>query len=106
MASKSKVVEEIEDKEDEDIDEKMTMYTNRFKHFIRKNKPWKKNNDQISNEDSQRDYMKDFEKEFEKDKSIICYKCNKPSHIKKDCPIAKKFSKFLKKKKGKVMKAT
>ena len=31
---------------------------------------------------------------------------NKPRHVKQECPLANKFSKFFKKKKGKAMKAT
>ena len=64
----------------------------------------KKNNDQISKKDSPREYRKNFKKELEKDKSIIYYKFNKPGNVKQECPIAMKFSKFSKKKKGKAMK--
>ena len=73
---------------------------------MRKNKSWKKNNDQVSKEEQKSDYKKDFKKQLKKDNSIICYKCNKHGHVKKKCPLAKKFSKFSKKKKGKARKVT
>ena len=63
--------EESEEEEDEDI----SLLTRRFKKFI-KNGKYKRNG-------------KFPEKSNNKDETPRCYKCNKPGHIKRDCPLLK-----------------
>ena len=54
MTLKSKVIEdsEIEDESNGD-DEKIALYARRFRQFMKKNKPWKKNKNQFSKEEVQ-----------------------------------------------------
>ena len=69
MALKSKVIEDskIEEESDSD-DEEIAMYARRFRQFIKKNKPWKKNKNQINKDDLE----KEFKKNSMKESSIIC----------------------------------
>ena len=82
------------------------MFSRRFKQFIRKKNPWKKNREKVSKEEFKKEFKKDSKKDSKKDISIICYKCNKPGHMKQDCLFVKKYSKYSNKKKIKAMKAT
>ena len=72
------------DNSDED-EEEMAMLSRKFKRFLKQGK-FKKNKDTNDNP--------------------ICFKCNKPGHIKKDCSLMKSkgnfknFNKFNKKKKA------
>ena len=103
MALKAKAIEESEvDEESESEDEEIAMYAKRFKRFMKRTKPWKKN----SKDDQRKEYKKEYKRDPKKESSVICYNCNKPGHIKQECSLLKKSSKFLKKKKGKAMKAT
>ena len=95
---------EFEEGSDSD-DEEMAMYARRFRRVIKKNKLWK-NKNQHSKDEPKKEYTKEFKKESKKDNSIIFYNCNKPGHVKQDCKIPKKHSKYSKKSKGKAMVAT
>ena len=63
--------DEVEEEENEDI----ALLTRKFKRFI-KNGKYKRN-------------RKFPEKSNNKDETPLCYKCNKPGHIKRDCPLLK-----------------
>ena len=65
----------------------------------------KEKKEQVSKEEYKKDFKKDLRKDLKKDTPIICYKNNKPLHMKQECPLSKKYSKYSKKK-GKAMKAT
>ena len=97
MALKSKLVDEIEDEKEDSEDEEIAMYPRRFKRFMRKKKPCKRNKDKASKEEPK----KEFKKDFRKDNSIICYKCNKLRPMKQDFPLAKKYSNTPRRRKGK-----
>ena len=85
---------EIEEESDSD-DEEIARYARRFRWFIKKNKPWKKNKNQISKDEPKKEFKKDSKKE----NSIIYYNCNKPGHVKQECTLPKKYFKYSKKKK-------
>ena len=47
MTLKSKVIKDFEVEEESDTDdEEIEMYAKRFRRFIKKNKPWRKNKNQ------------------------------------------------------------
>ncbi|KAG2669674.1 hypothetical protein I3760_14G043100 [Carya illinoinensis] len=71
--------ESDEDEENEDKDEEVAMITRRIQRFLKKNRtPPRKSFKKFSKKDSG------------KNDTLICYKCNKPGHIKPDCPLLKK----------------
>ena len=106
LALKSRVIDDSEVEEGSDSDDKeMTMYARRFRRFIKKNKPWKKNKNQYSKDEPKKEYKKEFKKDSKKENSIICYNCNKLGHVKQDCKLPKKHSKYSKKSKKKAMAA-
>ncbi|KAG2665985.1 hypothetical protein I3760_15G034000 [Carya illinoinensis] len=71
--------ESDDDEENEDKDEEVAMITRRIQRFLKKNKtPPRKSFKKFSKKDSG------------KNDTLICYKCNKPGHIKPDCPLLKK----------------
>ena len=97
MALKSKVIEDSEAEEESDSDEEeIAMYARKLRRFIKKNKVWKKNRSQSSRDEPKKDFKKDFKKDSKKDNQIICYNCNKPGHVKQDCKLPKKNSKYVK----------
>ena len=71
--------ESDEDEENDDKDEEVAMITRRIQRFLKKNRtPPRKSFKKFSKKDSG------------KNDTLICYKCNKPGHIKPDCPLLKK----------------
>ena len=85
MALKSKVIEDSEAEEESDSnEEEMAMYARRFRKFIKKNKLWKKNKNQLSRDEPKTEFNKEFKKDSKKDNQIICSNCNKPGHVKQD----------------------
>ena len=104
MALKLKVIEDSEAEEESDSDEEeMAMYESRFRRFIKKNKHWKKNINQLSKDKPKKEFKKEFKKDSKKDSQIICDNYNKPSHVKQDCKLPKKHFSYVKKSKGKAM---
>ena len=101
MALKSQVVEDC--KSD---DEEIAAYVRRFKRFMKEKKPWKKNKNQFSKDELKKKFKKEFKKDSKKESSVIYYNCNKLRHVKQECKLPKKDSKYSKMKKEKAMKAT
>ena len=67
IALKSKVVEESEiEEESESEDEEIAMYAKRFKRFMKRNKPWKKNNNQNNKDEPKKEFRKEFNKDSKK----------------------------------------
>ncbi|KAG2694262.1 hypothetical protein I3760_08G134000 [Carya illinoinensis] len=71
--------ESDEDKKNEDKDEEVAMITRRIQRFLKKNKTLLR-----------KSFKKFFKKDSSKNDTLIYYKCNKPGHIKPDCPMLKK----------------
>ena len=67
-----KEVKESNAEEEEDEDEELGMMVQRFKKFNKKDQGFRKFHKGSSS--------------FESKKPIVCYKCEKPSHIKSECP--------------------
>ena len=64
MALKSKVIEGSKAEEESDSDdEEMTTYARRFRRFIKKNKPWKNNRNQLSRDEPKKEFKKDSKKD-------------------------------------------
>ncbi|KAG6662103.1 hypothetical protein CIPAW_03G219700 [Carya illinoinensis] len=80
-----------EDEEKNDKAEEVAIITRRIQILLKKNKTLPR-----------KSFKKFFKKDLDKNDILICYKCNKPSHIKPDCPLVKKD----RNKGKKVMKAT
>ncbi|KAG6660489.1 hypothetical protein CIPAW_03G110400 [Carya illinoinensis] len=71
--------ESSEDEENEDKDEEVAMITRRIQRFLKKNRT-----------SPRKSFKKFSKKDSGKNDTLICYKCNKPGHIKPDCPLLKK----------------
>ena len=72
----------------------------------KRKKLWKKNKNQYNKDEPKKEHKKEFKQESKKDNSIICYNCNKPGHVKQDCKLPKKHSKYPKESNGQAMTAT
>ena len=85
MTLKSKVVENSESEEEsESKDEKIAAYVRRFRRFMKKNKPWKKNKNQFDKDELKKKFKKEFKKYSKKESSVICCNYNKPSYVKQE----------------------
>ena len=82
------------EKSENDDDEEITLFTRKFKRFIKNRKFQKKG--------------RFPEKTKDQDETPPCFKCNKPGHLKRDCPLLKMkiFRKESKKSKKKALQAT
>ena len=69
---------------------------------IHEEEPWQKNKNQFNKDE----LKKEFKQDSKKESSIIYYNCNKLCHVKQKCKLPKKHSKYSKKKKKNIMKAT
>ena len=88
-----KVTSESDESENEDED--LALLTRKFKRFIKRGKFQKK-------------WNKSQDKNKERDEAPLCFKCNKPGHLKRDCPLLKMnmFKKQNKPTKKKALQAT
>jgi gag-polypeptide of LTR copia-type/Zinc knuckle len=74
-------------KDDSEVDDEEALFAKRFEKYARLKK---------ERRFQRRESHKDESSKRDKD-PIICYECNKPGHIKFDCPMMKKRDKFHKK---------
>ena len=70
---------------------------------IHEEEPWQKNKNQFNKDELKKEF-KEFKKDSMKKSSVTCYNCNNLGHVKQECKLPKKHSKYSKMKNRKAMK--